>query len=142
MAFLLMVFFPTFSEFFPWIQIFWKKTKINLVSKYFRIYLSEQLGLKFPKKSRQLSKNVRTIVKKNYLKSPDNFLKIVKVICKQVNKKIVQKVATKKSSPKSHPKNHQQNCQTIVQRFKLQSIEGYNNFCQMTKHVLHIIFGY
>ena len=60
----------------------------------------------FQKISRQLSKNVRTIVKKNYLKSPDNFLKIVKVICKQVNKKIVQKVATKKSSPKSHPKNH------------------------------------
>ena len=40
-----MVFFPTFSGFFPWIQIFWKKTKINLVSEYFPIYLSEQLGL-------------------------------------------------------------------------------------------------
>ena len=39
-----MVFSPNFSDFSSWIQIFWKKTKINLVSKYFRIYLTEQVG--------------------------------------------------------------------------------------------------
>ena len=36
-----MVFSPTFYD----ISLFWKKTKINLVSKYFQIYLSEQVGL-------------------------------------------------------------------------------------------------
>ena len=39
-----MVFLPNFSDFSSWIQIFWKKTKINLVSKHFRNYLTEQVG--------------------------------------------------------------------------------------------------
>ena len=39
-----MVFSPNFSDFSSLIQISWKKTKINLVSKYFRIYLTEQVG--------------------------------------------------------------------------------------------------
>ena len=38
-----MVYLPNFSDFSFWIQIFWKKTKIDLVSKYFQIYLSEQV---------------------------------------------------------------------------------------------------
>ena len=42
-----MVFLPNFSDFSSWIQIFWKKTRINLVSKYFRIYLTEQVGSRF-----------------------------------------------------------------------------------------------
>ena len=44
MAFLLMVFFPTFSWFFSWIQILWKKTKIKLDFKIFTNNLSEQSG--------------------------------------------------------------------------------------------------
>jgi hypothetical protein len=39
-----MVFLPNFSDFSSWIQIFWKKTKINLVYGFFRLYLAEQVG--------------------------------------------------------------------------------------------------
>ena len=40
-----MEFSPTFLDFSSWIYLFWKQTKINLVSKYFRFYLTEQVAL-------------------------------------------------------------------------------------------------
>ena len=39
-----MEFSPTFLDFSSWIYLFWKQTKINLVSKYFRFYLTEQVA--------------------------------------------------------------------------------------------------
>ena len=42
-----MEFSPTFLDFSSWIYLFWKQTKINLVSKYFRFYLTEQVAYRY-----------------------------------------------------------------------------------------------
>ena len=39
-----MEFSPTCLDFSSWIYLFWKQTKINLVSKYFQFYLTEQVA--------------------------------------------------------------------------------------------------
>ena len=39
-----MEFSPTFLDFSSWIYLFWKQTKIDLDSKYFRFYLTEQVA--------------------------------------------------------------------------------------------------
>ena len=38
-----MEFSPTFLDFSSWIYLFWKQTKINLVSEYFRKLLSPEI---------------------------------------------------------------------------------------------------